>query len=109
MNTTAEEPSSPEALLGLVKNALVGARDSSHLFGLVRGLEIGISTMSDHRCRRAALMKEMKERSAVLSKVADEYHHGAAQGIDLSVSFAIRVKKEAQGSSRASLAALRSA
>ncbi|MCA1706185.1 MAG: hypothetical protein LC808_24135 [Actinobacteria bacterium] len=106
---TAEEPSSPEGLLSLVKDALAGGRDPAHLFGLVRGLEIGISTLSDHRCRRAALIKEMKKRSVVLSKVGDNYHDGAAHGIDLSVSFATRLTKETQDSSRVSAAVLRSA
>jgi hypothetical protein len=92
MKTDSEDSPSVEDLLSLVRHALVGARDSSHVCGLVRGLEIGVSTLCDPKNQTQEIAGLMRRRFAILSKSDDSYHSGAAAGILLSIQLAIALE-----------------
>jgi hypothetical protein len=82
-------PPAPDAILELIKDALVGCRESSgRLCGFVRGLEIGILTLQDSQSTDNDSIDRLKERSFRLSEFHVDYHLGVALGINLATEVA---------------------
>ena len=85
----------PEAILKLVKDALVGCRQSpSRLCGLARGLEIGISTLQASQSTASDSMDRLRERSLRLSEFRDDYRLGVALGIDLATDVSLAIESQ---------------
>ena len=78
-----------EAILKLIKEALSECRRSnSSLYGLVRGLEIGISTLGRTRSTACESITELQERWLRLSQTRDDYQLAVALGIQLAIDVA---------------------
>jgi hypothetical protein len=85
----------PEAILKLVKDALGGCREStSRLYGLARGLEIGISTLQASQWTASESIDRLRERSLGLSDFRDSYRLGVALGIDLATKVSLAITNE---------------
>lgn len=88
MNTTLDDPPSAGNVLSLVTRALKDARDLPRFYGLVRGLEIGITTLSEQHCSREQSIESLQSRLVRLAESSDQYHVGVALGIDLTIDLA---------------------
>jgi hypothetical protein len=83
------DPSVPEDILKLIKDALLECRQSSsRLCGFARGLESGISTLQGKRSTTLDSMNHLQERSLRLSESRDDYRLGVAVGINLAIKVA---------------------
>jgi hypothetical protein len=88
MNTTLDDPLSAETVLNLVTRALKAARDLPSFYGLVRGLEIGISTLSEQRGTMERATETLHSRLVKLALSSDQYRVGVALGIVLTIDLA---------------------
>jgi hypothetical protein len=93
MDTTcANRAPAPETILKLVKDALVGCRQSSsRLCGFARGLEIGISTLQASQSTASDSTDRLQERSLRLSESRDDYRLGVALGINLATDVSLTI------------------
>lgn len=85
MNTPCDDPPSVWTVLNLVTRALKDARDLPGFYGLVRGLEIGISTLSEQDINREQPIEGLESRLVGLSESSDQYHVGVALGLGLTI------------------------
>ena len=88
MNTTLDGPRTAESVLNLVTRALKDARDLPRFYGLVRGLEIGISTLSEQRGTIERSTDTLQSRLVKLAESSDQYQVGVALGIVLTIDLA---------------------
>lgn len=88
MNTTLDDPPSAGTLISLVTRALKDARDLPRFYGLVRGMEIGLSTLSEETGSREQTIETLQSRFLRLAESSDQYHAGVALGIDLTIDLA---------------------
>lgn len=86
MDTSFDDrPPGAGAILELIKDALAECRQSSsRLCGLVRGLEVGLSTMGGPLTARDP-MDSLRERLLRLSESDDDYSLGVSLGIELAM------------------------
>ena len=83
MNEPAEEVSSAMTLVGEVRESISCSREPAHLYGLIRGLDIALSTLRNPRADLSAAARELRERAARLTSV-DAYRSGVAIGLELA-------------------------
>lgn len=88
MSTTLDDPPSAGTVLSLVTRTLKDARDLPRFYGLVRGLEIGISTLSEETGSMEQAIETLQSRFIRLAESSDQYHAGVARGIDLTIDLA---------------------
>jgi hypothetical protein len=86
MKMGLEDAASTDVILRLLKDALLASRDSSdRLYGLARGLEIGILTLEEARWNAHDSIGHLQKRSLRLSQSRDDYHLGVALGINFTI------------------------
>lgn len=88
MNTTLDEPPSARTVLSLVTAALKEARDLPRFYGLVRGLEIGISMLSEQHCSGEQSLENLRSRVLKLGHSSDPYRVGVTLGLALTIDLA---------------------
>lgn len=94
-----DQPSAPEAILKLIKDALLGCRQSTNrLCGFARGLEIGISTLQGSQSTTGDSIDRLQQRSLRLSESRDDYRLGVALGINLAIDVASAMFSQAPSS-----------
>lgn len=96
MDTGFDDPPAPDVVLETIKVALTECRQSSsRLYGFVRGIEIGASTMGNTPTD-CDPTDSLQERSFRLSKSSDDYKLGISLGIKLAVDVASALLRQAQ-------------
>lgn len=89
MNEATEQTSSAAVLVGAVRESITCSREPAHFYGLVRGLDIALSTLRDSHADLRAAARELRERAARLTSV-DAYRSGVAIGLELASDLTVR-------------------
>lgn len=89
MNQASEEASSTIALVSTVRGSLARSREPAHFYGLVRGLDIALSTLRDSRNDRRSAVRQLRERASRLAG-NNAYGAGVAFGLELASDLTIR-------------------
>ncbi len=89
MNEPEEEDWSAIALASMVRESLARSREPAHFYGLVRGLDIALSTLRDSRADLRSAVRQLRERASRLAE-NDAYGAGVAFGLELASELTIR-------------------
>jgi hypothetical protein len=89
MNEVAGEASSAIALVRTVRTSIARSHEPAHFYGLVRGLDIALSTLADSGDDLKAAIRQLRERASQLVG-HDTYRAGIAFGLELAGDLTIR-------------------
>jgi hypothetical protein len=89
MNEAAEESSRAIVLVTAIREGLGRSREPAHFYGLVRGLDIALSTLGASHADQRAALRQLRERAARMTRV-DTYHTGVATGLELASDLTMR-------------------
>lgn len=89
MSEATEPTSLAVQLVGAVREGITCSREPAHLYGLVRGLDIALSTLRSSHADLSVAVRELRERASRLTGF-ETYQSGVATGLELASDLTMR-------------------